>query len=100
MLGRDFVAYETCIIEFAVALSEKVAAQEEIVNGITQKDSWTDEDEEAQLRTLEQAIELIDSYNAALRSSSTELRGVVQAILEILPAAEFNEWDAQTKVAN
>lgn len=99
MLEHDFVSYEECVIDYAITMHEKVAALLDVINSEIPEESWTDESEDDQVKILDEAIETMEAYSAALVRSRQDFEELVQAILEKVPARTFNQWDAETKVA-
>jgi len=99
ILERDFIAFEACFVDYAITVSEKVAAQKEALDNAVPEDSWTDENENEQIEIIEEALETIEAYGEALDRSRQDFKELVQAILEKVPANVFNQWDAETKVA-
>jgi len=98
MLERDFISYEACFIDYAIAVSEKVSARTEALDSAVPDESWTEEDEDEQIEIMEDALEAIEAYGEALDRSRQDFEALVQTILEKIPANVFNQWDAETKV--
>lgn len=99
MLERDFIAYETCFLDYAIAISEKVNARKDALDKEVPEESWTAENEEEQVKAIEDAIEDLEAYGDALTRSRQDFEEVVRAILNEVPANTFNQWGAETKVA-
>ncbi len=98
MLERDFISYEACFIDYAIAVSEKVTARKEALDNEVPEESWTDENEDEQIEIMDEALETMEAYGEVLDRSRQDFEELVQAILERVPAKVFNQWDAETKV--
>ena len=99
ILEREFIFYEACFIDYAIAISEKVNARKKALDKEVPADSWTAEKEDEQIRAMDAAIKDLEAYGEALAQSRRDFEQVVRAILEKLPAKVFNQWNAETKVA-
>lgn len=99
MLERDFISYETCFLDYAIAISERVNARKDALDKEVPEESWTAENEEEQVNAIEDAIEDLEAYGDALTRSRQDFEEVVRAILNEVPANIFNQWGAETKVA-
>ncbi len=99
ILEREFISYEACFIDYAIAISEKVSARKEALDEEVPEDSWTAEKEDEQIRAMDAAIRDLEAYGAALAKSRRDFERVVRAILKNVPAEVFNQWNAETKVA-
>ena len=99
LLERDFVAFEACVIDYVTALHAEVSALNEAIASVTKNESLTAADEDEVIEFLSESLQTMESYRASVERATKDLEGVVQAILENVPAGVFNQWDAQTKVA-
>jgi hypothetical protein len=99
ILEHDFIAYEECIKSYAIAMYERMAAINEVLENEVPKQSWTDENEDEQIKIIEEALETLEADGETLVRSRQDLEGLVRAILKNVPAKVFNQWDAETKIA-
>ena len=99
ILEREFILYEACFIDYALALSEKVNARKAALDKEVPEDSWSAEREDEQIRAMDEAIKDLEAYGEALAQSRRDFKQVVRAILTKVPANVFNQWDAETKIA-
>lgn len=98
MLEHDFISYEACFKDYAIAVFEKVTARKEVLDNEVPEESWTDENEDDQVEIMEEALENMEAYGEALERSRQDFEELVRAILEKVPAKVFNQWNAETKV--
>jgi hypothetical protein len=99
ILERDFISYEACITDYAIAIVEKVRARKQALDTEVAEESWSEENEDEQTKAIEDALEDVEAYSEALARSRQDFERVVQAILGEIPADVFNQWGAETKVA-
>ncbi len=92
LLAHDFAAYESCITDFILTTGDFVVARREAVERAVADESLSVEQIEAELVTLVE-------YQEAAGRAKQDLKTVIDAILEDVPARVFNQWDAESKVA-
>jgi len=92
LLAQDFRAYEECIVDFAKSALEIMNASTETLELAFQDESFTPERAEAELK-------IMTEYRDAVTRAKQDLITLIEAILEKVPAEEFNQWDAVSKAA-
>lgn len=100
LLERDFKAYEACSIEYAESAKRVLKFHQDRLSQENPGQDWANESEQIVLARLQASLSALTEGQEKVRLAEDALTDLISRILEHVPAEEFNEWGAQSRVEN